>query len=118
DLGARVALGNRISDYRDKHGLGHVWEFSDSYGEVVLEAGSIAEVVRALKSNSIPRDGLCRVDHVGDWRKIEETLAPQHAEVAVFYQQKKASASKNSTLTIVIAVLAIAVVAAIIWAIR
>ncbi|MBI2423667.1 MAG: hypothetical protein HYV27_12630 [Candidatus Hydrogenedentes bacterium] len=118
DLSSRVALANRLSDYRDKHGLGHVWEFSDSYGEVVFEATSISEVAKALKSNSIPKDGLCRVDRVGDWRKIEETLAPQHSEIAVFYQQKKAAAAGgNNTLTIVIAVLAIAVVAAILWAV-
>lgn len=119
DLGARVALGNRISDYRDKYGLGHTWEFSDSYGEVLYEAASIEEVVKALKSNSVPKDGLCRVDRVGDWRKIEETLAPQHPEVAVFYQQKKSSKSANNrTLTIIIAVLAVAVIAAIILAMR
>lgn len=109
----RAALAQRIHDYRVQHGLGHVWEFADQYGEVIFEASAPQDIVKAIKSGTAPRDAKCRRDHIGDWRSIEAALAPEFPEIAALF--KPAAMAGGKILTAVIAVLAVAVVLAILW---
>jgi tetratricopeptide (TPR) repeat protein len=86
---ARMAVARRIVDYRNEYDLGHVWEFADSYGEVLFESGDPREIVKAITSKTVPLDARCRKDHVGEWRAIEPALGPDHPEIAALYQKGK-----------------------------
>lgn len=83
---AKGALGQRIVDFRSRHNLGHVWEFADNYGDVIFESGDIIEIVKAFKSNTVPKSSLCKKDHVGEWRKVEETIAIEHPEIGSLFK--------------------------------
>ncbi len=91
--------------------MGHLWEFSDSYGEVVFEASSIDEVVTALSSNVVARDAKCRRDRVDEWRSIEAALVPEYPEIAALYKQAKPG-GKPLVPVLVAVVLALAAAAA------
>jgi len=108
DPTARAALVSRVNEYRVQYGLGHVWEFSDSYGDVVFETRDLSEAARALKNNKIPQDGKVRRDKVGDWRDIETALASQNSDIAAIYQ---APAKGNNTMLIAGGVVLLIVVA-------
>lgn len=83
---AKGALGQRIVDFRSRHHLGHVWEFADNYGDVIFESGDIIEIVKAFKSNTVPKSSLCKKDRVGEWRKVEETIAIEHPEIGSLFK--------------------------------
>ncbi|MBI1319415.1 MAG: hypothetical protein GC168_10785 [Candidatus Hydrogenedens sp.] len=110
DPTARAAIANRVLEYRQRYKLGHVWEFSDSYGDVVFETKDLAEAAAALKRNTIPRDGKVRRDRVGEWRDIETALAGQSAEIAAIF--KPAPAAGGVPVLAVAAVLAVLALAA------
>lgn len=85
DPRAAAAMAARVGEYRDHFSLGHVWEFSDGYGDVVLETRDLAEAARALAGNAIPRDGKVRRDRVGEWRDIASTVAAEHPAIRAAY---------------------------------
>lgn len=110
---AKGALGQRIVDFRSRHHLGHVWEFADSYGDVIFESGDIIEIVKAFKSNTVPKSSLCKKDRVGEWRKVEETIGIEHPEIGSLF---KTEAPKRGPimLYVIITLLVALIVAAII----
>jgi len=110
DPTARAALVSRVNEYRNEYDLGHVWEFSDTYGDVVFETKNLSEAARALKTNKIPRDGKVRRDKVGDWRDIETALAGQNSEIAAIYQ---APAKVNNLPLVIGGVVVLLIVVAI-----
>jgi thioredoxin-like negative regulator of GroEL len=113
---ARMALAQRIQDFRTKHKLGHVWEFADEYGEVVFQASTIEEAVKAIKSGSVPKESKCRRDRLGDWRPIETTVAPDHPEIAVLFQAS--SKQRSNTLFFVLAAVLVVAIVAVLFFIR
>jgi tetratricopeptide (TPR) repeat protein len=108
DLQARAALVKRIVAYRTKYNLGHVWEFADSYGDVIFEATGIDEIVTALSNETVARDSKCRRDRVDEWRTIEAVLVPEYPEIAALYNG--GGGGNKKVLPIVIGVLVIAIV--------
>jgi tetratricopeptide (TPR) repeat protein len=110
DFSARSALANRIYGFRNEHGLGHVWEFCDAYGDVVFETGDMGEVKKAIDRKTITLDAKCRRDHTGDWRPIKDVLSPDHPEIAALYQKP---ASSNKAWIIVIVILIVVIIAAL-----
>lgn len=110
---AKGALGQRIVDFRSRHHLGHVWEFADNFGDVIFESGDIIEIIKAFKSNTVPRSSLCKKDRVGEWRKVEETIAIEHPEIGSLF---KTEIPKRSPvmLYVIISLLVALIVAAII----
>lgn len=109
---AKGALGQRIVDFRSRHHLGHIWEFSDSYGDVIFESGDIIEIVKAFKSNTVPRTSLCKKDRVGEWRKVEETIAIEHPEIGSLF--KVETPKRSPVVLYVIIGLLVALIAAFI----
>jgi tetratricopeptide (TPR) repeat protein len=110
---AKGALGQRIVEFRSRHHLGHVWEFADNFGDVIFESGDIIEIIKAFKSNTVPRSSLCKKDRVGEWRKVEETIAIEHPEIGSLF---KTATPKRSPvmLYVIISLLVALIVAAII----
>ncbi len=108
DMAARNALAGRINDFRSKHGLGHVWEFADDYGDVVFESGDIAEIAKAIGNGTIPKGSRCRRNRIGDWRNIEATLAAEFPEIGKLYRQ----GGKGSGVILRIAIAILSVVLA------
>ena len=105
---ARMALAQRIYDFRDRHGLGHVWEFADSYGEVIFESGDGREIIKALGNKTVPLDAQCRRDRIGEWLGIESALGPEFPEIAALYESAEKKANlMPPVLLAVIALLAI-----------
>lgn len=117
DIQARLALAERIQSFRDQHALGNVWEFSDNYGEVLLETTSLDEAARALKTGAIPRDAKCRRNRIGEWRPLAAALATSHPEIAAFYEPAEAGGASKMVLFLGIIVV-ILVAAAILLALR
>ena len=109
---ARMALAQRIHDYRAQHGLGHVWEFADSYGEVIFEAADPKEILKALTKDTVPRDAKCRRDHIGEWRDIETALAPDYPDIAALY--KPAPSRGNLVFVVLVIILVAAIVATLV----
>ncbi len=108
---ARMALNTRIQEFRAQHEIGHVWEFADGYGEVLFEAKSMDEVVKAMKNKTIPLDAKCRRDRVGDWRPIEVAIAPGNPEIAALYQQsEKAKGMGTAIFATIVVVLLVLIV--------
>ncbi len=81
---ARSALSQWVFDYRTRFDLGHVWQFVDSYGEVIYEASDSDAAFRALANGAVPRDARCRRDRIGDWKPIESVLVYESPEIAKF----------------------------------
>ncbi len=108
DPRAAAALAKRITDFRERFSLGHLWEFSDQYGDVLFETRSLAEAARALKNNTVPRTGKVRQDRVGEWRDIEQTLASEYPEIAAIY----AKPSSGSSLPVPLLVVAVVIIVA------
>ncbi len=111
DPRASAALAKRITDFRERFNLGHLWEFSDAYGDVLFETRNLAEAARALKNNTVPRTGKVRQDRVGEWRDIEQTLAPDHPEIAAIYAKTATGGGVPVPALIAVAVLVIAAIA-------
>lgn len=111
---AKGALSLRIIEFRTRHKLGHIWEFADNYGDVVFESGDLNEIARAIKNNTVPSTSLCKKDHVGEWRKVEETIAMEHPEIGALFEKESTGGGKSGLLYIVIAVLAALIVAVLI----
>ncbi len=108
---ARTALAQRIHEFRAQHGLGHVWEFADQYGEVVFEAANPQDIVKALRGGVLSKESKCRRDRIGEWRALEAALAPEYPEIAALF--KPAAQSKNLMWPLLIAVLALALIIAV-----
>ncbi len=111
-LEARTALAQRIHEFRAQHGLGHVWEFADQYGEVVFEAATPQDIAKALRGGVLSKESKCRRDRIGEWRALEAALAPEYPEIAALF--KPPTQSNNLMWPILIAVLSVAVVIAVI----
>lgn len=113
---ARAAQALRLTEFREKHGLGHVWEFADQYGGVVAEVSSLAEAAKAIARGVIPRDGRVRKDRISEWQPIAQALAGQSPEIAALLQGKAAAGSRRPTgLLVALGVLALAVLGAAVW---
>ena len=108
---AKGALGQRIIDFRNRHQLGHVWEFSDAYGDVIFESGDIQEIARAIKSNTVPVTSLCKKDRVGEWRKVEETIALEHDVIGALFKKERAGSGSSTMIYVIIGLLAAIIVA-------
>ncbi len=81
---ARSALAKWVYDYRERFKLGHVWQFSDAFGEVIYEASDHESALRAFSKGAVPRDARCRRDRIGDWQSVDEALAYEAPEIAKF----------------------------------
>jgi hypothetical protein len=81
---ARSALAQWVHDYRSRFNLGHVWQFADTYGEVIYEASNHDDALRAFTKGAVPRDARCRRDRVGDWQPVDAMLAYESPEIAKF----------------------------------
>src|SRR5690606_12621634 len=92
---AKGALGQRIIEFRTRHNLGHVWEFSDNYGDVIFESGDLQEIAKAIKSETVPRSSLCKKDRVGEWRKVEETIAMEHEVIGALFAKNRDAGNKS-----------------------
>lgn len=112
DPRAAAAIAKRITEFRERFNMGHVWEFSDTYGDVVFETRDLGEAARAMKNNTIPRNGKVRRDRVGEWRDIEQALSPEHPDIRAIFA-KPASSSNSPALIgfVVVAVIAAAAAA-------
>lgn len=110
---AKVALGQRIVDFRTRHNLGHIWEFADTYGDVIFESGDIVEIVKAFRSNTVPKTSLCKKDRVGEWRKVEETIAVEHPEIGSLFKTE-APKSNPMVMYLIIGLLAALIAAFIV----
>lgn len=110
---AKGALSQRIVEFRSRHKLGHVWEFSDNYGDVIFESGDIHEIVKAIKSNTVPKSSLCKKDHVGEWRKVEETIALEYPDIGALFKQESAG-GKAWVIYAIIVLLAAAIIAVLV----
>jgi hypothetical protein len=108
-LEARMALAHRILEYRDQYHLGHVWEFADTYGEVVFEAKNPEEVAKAIRNGALARDAKCRKDRIGEWRELIPALAAEHPEIAALLEPVQHGPSRWLILVIVGLVAAIVV---------
>jgi tetratricopeptide (TPR) repeat protein len=108
-LEARMALAHRILEYRDQYHLGHVWEFADTYGEVVFEAKTPEEVAKAIRNGALARDAKCRKDRIGEWRELMPALAADHPEIAALLEPVQHGPSRWLILVIVGLVAAIVV---------
>lgn len=93
DPQARGALTARIRDFRGRNRLGQVWEFADAYGDVLFESADMAEIVKALKSGTVPRNAKCRRDRIGEWQSVETTLGPLSPDIAALYAPGTSTAS-------------------------
>jgi len=111
---ARAAQAVRLTEFREKHGLGHVWEFSDQYGGVLTEVSSLAEAAKALGRGVIPRDGKVRKDRISEWQPIEQALGGQSPEIAALFRAK-GTGKRQSVLLPVLAVLIVVVLGAAAW---
>jgi len=80
----RSALAQWVFDYRDRFGLGHVWQFADAYGEIIYEASDHDAALRAFSTGAVPPSAQCRRDRVGDWKPVSEALAYEAPEIAKF----------------------------------
>ena len=80
---------------------------------MIFESGDIIEIIKAFKSNTVPKTSLCKKDRVGEWRKVEETIAIEHPEIGSLF---KVEAPKRNPVMIyvIIALLVALIVAAII----
>jgi len=108
---AKGALSQRIIEFRTRHQLGHLWEFADNYGDVIFESSDIHEVVKAIKNGTVPVASLCKKDRVGEWRKLEETIAIEFPEIGALFNKEKSGTGKSSmVLYIIIAILAALIV--------
>ena len=112
---AKGALGQRIVDFRSRHQLGHIWEFADSYGDVIFESGDIIEIIKAFKSNTVPKTSLCKKDRVGEWRKVEETIAIEHPEIGSLFKTETPKRSPVMIYVIIGLLVALIVAALIIF---
>lgn len=115
DPAARQALADRIHTYRDTFGLGHVWQFSDEYGEVVFETEERAEAEKAVAKAVLPANAKCRTDSVGEWQPVERVLGLKTPSLAA-----AGAAPKYNPWSILVLVLLLAVLAAVIlpWLFR
>jgi tetratricopeptide (TPR) repeat protein len=107
---ARAAQAVRLTEFRERHGLGHVWEFSDQYGAVIFETAALADAAKALAKGTVPKDGKVRKDRISDWRPIEQALADQSPEIAAVYRGGGAAANNTAVLIVVGIVLVAAIV--------
>lgn len=114
DPTARQALADRIHAYRDTFGLGHVWQFSDEFGEVVFETEERAEAEKAVAKAALPAGAKCRKDNVGEWQPLDRVFATNASAAA------GGAAPKYNPWSILVLVLLLAVLAAIIlpWLFR
>lgn len=113
---ARMALAQRIHDYRAQHELGHVWQFADNYGEVLLESSDPKEIVKAVTRGMVPKDGKCRRDRIGEWRTIETALGAEFPEIAALY--KPAAPVNRALLFVVAGVIVVLIALALIWVLQ
>lgn len=67
DAAARSALAQRVSAFRERHALGHLYEFADAYGDVVFQSSDLEEIRRALGREIITSESKCRRDRIGEW---------------------------------------------------
>lgn len=107
---ARAAQAIRLTEFRERHGLGHVWEFSDQYGAVVFECAALADAAKAIAKGTVPKDGKVRKDRIGDWRPIEMALAEQSPEIAAIYRGGGGAGNNTAVLVVVGIVLVAAIV--------
>lgn len=112
---ARGAQALRLTEFREKHGLGHVWEFSDQYGGVVAEVSSLAEAAKAIARGVVPKDGKVRKDRISEWQPIAQALGGQSPEIAALLQGKKPGASRPTGLIAVLGLLVLVVLGAAAW---
>ncbi|NLV41265.1 MAG: hypothetical protein GXY15_08550 [Candidatus Hydrogenedentes bacterium] len=114
DPAARQALADRIHAYRDTFGLGHVFQFSDEYGEVVFETEERAEAEKAVAKAALPAGAKCRTDNVGEWQPVDRVFATNTPAAAA------GTAPKYNPWSILVLVLLLAVLAAVIlpWLLR
>lgn len=110
---ARAAQAVRLTEFRERHGLGHVWEFSDQYGAVVFETTALADAAKAIAKGTVPKDGKVRKDRISDWRPIEQALADQSPEIAAIYRGAPAGGNNTTVLLVAGVVLVILVVGGI-----
>jgi len=82
---AKEAWAQRIEFYRKRFRLGTVWEFINSWGDVILESGDGEEIAKAIANGSVPKDAQVRRNKTGQLRSIEEALVPVFPQVATFY---------------------------------
>ena len=104
---AKQALIQRIHDFRSKYNLGDLWEFADSYGEVVFKSSDPAEVVRAVVNGAVPLEATCRRNSVGEFTPLETTLAPIFPEVAALFKPKKQQWSPGFLILVFLLLLSI-----------
>jgi len=112
---AKAALGQRIVDFRSRHELGHTWEFADAYGDVIFESGDIVEIARAIKSGTVPKTSLCKKDRVGEWRKVEDTIALEQSAIGALFKDAKSGSSGPPVLVYVIITLLFAAIVAVLF---
>jgi Flp pilus assembly protein TadD len=112
---AKGALGQRIVEFRSRNNLGHIWEFSDNYGDVIFESSDIGEIARAIQSNTVPKSSLCKKDHVGEWRKVEETLALENETIGALFKEKEGGGGGGSLWLYVIIGLLVAIIVAVLF---
>lgn len=86
DPQARAAQAIRLTEFRERHALGHVWEFSDQFGGVVFETGNLADAAKAITKGTVPKEGKVRKDRISEWRPIEQALVDQSPEIADIYR--------------------------------
>lgn len=104
DPQARTAIAARIRDFRGRNKLGQLWEFSDAYGDVLFESADMAEIVKALKNGTVPKNAKCRRDRIGEWQPIETTLSSISPEIAALYAPGSSHASWVFPLLVMILV--------------
>lgn len=88
EMEAKRGLAQRIHDFRMEYELGDLWEFADSYGDIIFKSTNPEEVVRAIAKGIVPLECTCRLNAIGEFAPIETTLAPLYPEVAALFTPK------------------------------
>lgn len=86
---ARNALSKRIASYRTRFKLGNVWEFINSWGDVIFESGKVEEIDKAIANGSIPKDAQCRKNKTGEWQSFDQGLLTEFPQLALHFRKPK-----------------------------
>lgn len=78
----RESVAERIAAYRSRFRLGDIWEFMNSWGDVIKESSDIEEIRKALENKSIPQDAKCRKNKTGEWKELQEELLEAYPDLA------------------------------------
>ncbi len=113
DPAEQTALAARIGEFRSRYGLGSLWQFADQFGEIVFEAQTMPEIVKALQRGVIPKDAKCRFNRISEWRPVDAALSGADPQIAAVFGEAATGWSAWPVLIAAAGAAAIAAAAAV-----